>query len=208
MQIKKVLKVLLLLGTILKIKSQNADCDFYQLMDVEKKYEIFSRDFKNDRGAKSFKNCRWAAETQPGYRIKIKCDSVCLLLPNILLLKSIIGIEKKMFSFQLPGCSNKLTISRRGRVDLADGEIYCGYMGSISLNSESTKMTISLKMGRLPLGSRFRCYLMSELDPCICGTRNQEKIVGGNESVINEFPSMAGLIDETEGIYCGATISD
>jgi hypothetical protein len=31
--------------------------------------------------------------------------------------------------------------------------------------------------------------------------------VGGEETNVNEFPSMAGLIDGVEGIICGATIS-
>lgn len=33
--------------------------------------------------------------------------------------------------------------------------------------------------------------------------------VGGNETLVNEYPSMAGLVDSTERrIVCGATISE
>lgn len=68
-------------------------------------------------------------------------------------------------------------------------------------------MTVSFETGRVPLGSRFHCEVSVVIDTCVCGKRNTEKIVGGSETVINEFPSMAGIIDGNEGIICGATIS-
>lgn len=110
--------------------------------------------------------------------------------------------------FQLIGCKNQLAISKRGRKDLADAESFCGYWGSIAeKTSLSTKLTVSFKTGILPLGSRFHCEISTVVDSCICGKRKSGKIVGGDETNVNEFPSMAGLIDNVEGIICGATIS-
>jgi hypothetical protein len=68
-------------------------------------------------------------------------------------------------------------------------------------------MTISFSTGLLPLGSRFHCTITTVVDSCDCGRQNSGKIVSGEETGVNEFPSMAGLIDTVEGIICGATIS-
>jgi hypothetical protein len=91
---------------------------------------------------------------------------------------------------------------------LADAESYCGNSGSVAKKiSHSTKMTVSFKAGLLPIGSRFHCEINTVVDSCVCGRRNSGKIVGGDETIVNEFPPMAGLIDNIEGIICGATIS-
>lgn len=57
------------------------------------------------------------------------------------------------------------------------------------------------------MGSRFHCGITAVIDTCSCGKQNAGKIVGGNETATNEYPSMAGLTDGKEGIVCGATIS-
>lgn len=101
-----------------------------------------------------------------------------------------------------------MTISKHGRKDLADGENLCAYWGSIEKKtSHSTRMTISFSSGLLPLGSRFHCEISTIVDSCECGRHKSGKIVGGDETNVNEFPSMAGLVDDVEGIICGATIS-
>lgn len=100
-----------------------------------------------------------------------------------------------------------LKISKRGRTDLADAESFCSYMWPLERYSSSTRMTVSLKTGGLPIGSRFHCIMTAIVDPCVCGKRNNGKIVGGDETMVNEFPLMAGLTDGVEGIICGATIS-
>lgn len=110
--------------------------------------------------------------------------------------------------FKLIGCQNKLAISKKGRKDLGDSESWCGQWGSLDeKSSHSTRMTLSFKTGLLTLGSRFHCEISAIVDSCDCGKRKNEKIVGGDETKVNEFPSMAGLVDDVEGIICGATIS-
>ena len=108
---------------------------------------------------------------------------------------------------QIFGCDNKLTISTRGRRDLADGDSYCSWFGSIPEKlSTSTKLTLSFQ-SNVPLGSRFHCEVTTVVDDCSCGRRKSGKVVGGNETFVNEFPAMAGIVDGGEGIVCGATIS-
>lgn len=90
---------------------------------------------------------------------------------------------------------------------MADGESYCGFYGPIAKDSLSTKMSVSFKTGLMPIGSRFHCEITTVTDTCLCGKQNTGKIVGGNETIINEFPSMAAITDGKEGVICGATIS-
>ncbi|XP_028982320.1 uncharacterized protein LOC107041163 [Diachasma alloeum] len=44
-------------------------------------------------------------------------------------------------------------------------------------------------------------------EACHCGWKNSEKIVGGTDTEVNEYPMMAGLVDLSfREVYCGATI--
>lgn len=55
-------------------------------------------------------------------------------------------------------------------------------------------------------GGRFRCNLYA-VNTCDCGRKRQTKIVGGQETLINEYPSMAAIVSRsTRELYCGATI--
>jgi hypothetical protein len=68
-------------------------------------------------------------------------------------------------------------------------------------------MTLSFKTGAWPLNSRFHCEMSTIIDTCQCGKQNSGKVVGGEQTLVNEYPSMAGLTDGKEGIICGGTIS-
>lgn len=55
-------------------------------------------------------------------------------------------------------------------------------------------------------GGIFRCDLYA-VKGCDCGRRKQHRIVGGMETVINEFPSMAAIFQKSSNqLLCGATI--
>lgn len=57
-------------------------------------------------------------------------------------------------------------------------------------------------------GGVYRCELFA-LKGCDCGRRKQTRIVGGVETGVNEFPSMAGIISKSsKQLLCGATIID
>jgi secreted trypsin-like serine protease len=58
-------------------------------------------------------------------------------------------------------------------------------------------------------GGRLRCFVSAKRNSCQCGVRNRGRIVGGNETLVNEYPMMAGIVDSNlKAVYCGATISE
>lgn len=67
---------------------------------------------------------------------------------------------------------------------------------------------VGLFSDRTSRGGRLRCFLQATPNNCVCGIRNRGRIVGGTETLVNEYPMMAGLVDAVErAIICGATIS-
>lgn len=161
------------------------NCNYYEYLEVGVNYTISSPGFANNQGAPRNVNCQWSMEAPPGYQVTLHCD-VVFLMP-------------------LLGCTNKLLISTNGRIDMEDADTYCGF-GDIRTQSLSTRMKIQFQSSILPMGSRFRCIASTIVNTCNCGIRNDGKIVNGNQTLINEYPSVAGLTDGNQGIICGATI--
>lgn len=159
------------------------NCDYYEYMKADENYTLSSPGY--GQGAPMNTNCLWAMEAPPGYKIKLSCD-VVFLMP-------------------LLGCNNKLLISKNGRMDMEDADTYCGF-GEIEVQSSSTRMRVEFRSSMLPMGSRFHCIAALIVNNCICGIHNDGKIVNGNVTLVNEYPSVAGLIDGNQGIICGATI--
>lgn len=193
--------VLLLIG---KVSNQYKSCDYYQRLTVGATYFIaspeYSRNYK--RGAQ----CRWAAESPPGYHVALNCNDV--KLPSVLSCRS-----------------DKILVSRTGRASLSDGKAHCGG-ASFKENSVSTRMVVVLKTEALSKGGKFKCSFKAVANTCNCGQLNRGKIgecscwwnfydiqrlfvsVGGSQTQINEYPSMAGVVDAKERrVFCGATIS-
>lgn len=109
---------------------------------------------------------------------------------------------------QSPNCRlDHVVISPTGRMDLGDGTRNCGKVNFTGL-SQSRRISIALFISYFSFGGKFKCTLKTAVDHCKCGQRNTGKIVGGNETLINEFPMMAGLVDaNTMDLMCGASIS-
>uniref|UniRef100_A0A1B6LCM9 Peptidase S1 domain-containing protein n=2 Tax=Graphocephala atropunctata TaxID=36148 RepID=A0A1B6LCM9_9HEMI len=95
---------------------------------------------------------------------------------------------------------------------------YCG-SNSFRATSDSNAMTIQLHSSKKSRGGRFNCRVVAEepepysmraivYEDCDCGYSYRTRIVGGQETGINEFPFMAGLVDARRGavIVCGASI--
>lgn len=60
-------------------------------------------------------------------------------------------------------------------------------------------------------GGRFFCQLRAQIAAppvtCTCGSRKQARIVGGQETGVNEFPMMAGIVNRLiYQVTCGGTI--
>ena len=100
------------------------NCNYYELMEVNRNYTIASPGYENNQGAPRNIKCQWSMEAPPGYQVALDCD-VVFLMPLI-------------------GCTNKLLISLNGRVDMEDADTYCGF-GAIKTHSLSTRMKMKRK---------------------------------------------------------------
>lgn len=178
------LRVAMLVALIQQSAGQ-LDCNYYEYLEVGRNYTISSPGFASNQGAPRNVNCQWLMEAPPGYRVALHCD-VVFLMPFL-------------------GCTNKLLISTNGRIDMEDADTYCGF-GDIKTRSTSTRMKVQFQSSILPMGSRFRCWAGTAVNNCNCGIHNDGKIVNGNQTLIHEYPSVAGLTDGNQGIICGATI--
>ncbi|KAJ9578624.1 hypothetical protein L9F63_005114, partial [Diploptera punctata] len=104
---------------------------------------------------------------------------------------------------------DRLLISQTGNTN--DFHTYCG-KGTFSLQSQSNKMLIELHIPYNTLGGRFYCTLYTILKPtppptCECGWKKESRIVNGQETGVNEYPMMAGIVDgEIRELICGGTI--
>ncbi|XP_020278554.1 venom serine protease 34-like [Pseudomyrmex gracilis] len=88
---------------------------------------------------------------------------------------------------------------------------YCGF-GTFEVKGK-IGATITFNSPNTSSGGNFLCEIKSEKSfdeyNCPCGWKKPTKIVGGNETGVNEYTMMAGLVDRTrKDIYCGATIID
>lgn len=179
-----ILQLLTLFMYVVSIKSQFKGCDYFQALQSGESYGIQSPGYP--RKYRGSTNCRWLVESPPKTTIALDCGDV-----------------------QLPSsvaCRNDaLTVSTAGRTDLADGRKYCG-TGGFTSKSTNNRMTLALTTGATGSGS-FKCTMRSSVSTCDCGRQNRGRIVGGKETVINQYPSMAGVVDADEKrIFCGATI--
>ncbi|KFB50059.1 AGAP011909-PA-like protein [Anopheles sinensis] len=180
--------VLLLVCTTLTpaliVQAQYSGCDYSIDVASGQSYSIYSPYYSGFYPA--YTQCRWTLNTTPGSRIALYCSDISLPTSN--------------------GCStDKLIISTGGQSNLSDGNTYCG-AGVLNTESSSNKMVIALQVPGTTNGGRFYCTA-TKID-CQCGMRKRKKIVNGEETLVNEFPMMAALVDGSsgEGIFCGATI--
>lgn len=189
-----------------KVSAQSKACDFYQAMEPNVVYTISSPKYSNNylRGT----DCRWAAEAPLGYKISLACAIV--RLPS---------------TFLCNDRADRILVSRSGKANLSDGRRHCGGV-SFTETSFGDRMVIALKTSPLSRGGRFKCSLKAVANNCSCGLLNRGRIgkkkviyqsvwqifyipVGGSDTQINEYPSMAGVVDSLERrIFCGATISE
>lgn len=175
------------------------DCDYLQDFIVGQKYYIYSPGYPDNYHPST--DCFWYGASPPGTNIVISCEDINL--PST------------------PNCrGDKLKISLTGNRNFADSKNYCG-RGTVSLLSKQNKMSVELSATFNSAGGRFLCTLTaienfesednSTVDPavttCDCGLKPGTRIVGGTDTEINEYPSMAGLIDAPNPeIVCGANI--
>ncbi|XP_055531865.1 venom serine protease-like [Wyeomyia smithii] len=176
--------VIVIASVVSIAKAQYTGCDYYQQLASGQTYAVYSPNYGNLYPANTY--CRWTLLTTPGSRIALSCPDV--YIP------------------QSTSCYyDKLLISTGGQTDLSDAKAYCG-TGTVTTESTGSGMVITLEVGATTYGGRFYCTA-KKID-CQCGMRRKKKIVGGTETLVNEFSMMAALDDTTSsnGFLCGATI--
>ncbi|XP_059473349.1 venom serine protease-like [Neocloeon triangulifer] len=183
-------------------------CDFYQNVEPGDKFYIYSPNYPDTFGPHL--TCRWYAVAPVGWRLELECREIQL--------------DDGEFGDESCEGGDVLWVSLSGDSRLRDAHGYCG-VGSFLTLSNSNLLNIVFQAGaRYNPGSRFFCELrirpadsVSTVAPpvvtsrpqpsCLCGRRFVNRIVGGSETGINEFPMMAGLVDlDSAKVICGATI--
>nr|CAI5866305.1 unnamed protein product [Callosobruchus analis] len=106
---------------------------------------------------------------------------------------------------------DKLLISLSGNPALEDAKHYCG-KSTFKVLSHSNSLTTGLISPSDSHGGKFLCTMTAVSDnggskDCDCGWKQGERIVGGKETGVNEFPMMVGIVDvNARHVYCGGTI--
>ncbi|XP_026728126.1 venom serine protease 34-like [Trichoplusia ni] len=183
--------VFLILWLINYSAAQDANCDFYQNVEVGYTYYIYSPGYPNNYlpGIQ----CRWIAVCPTGYNCRLNCPQISIPRENT------------------QTCTiDRLLVSRSGDPILAAADPYCG-LRAINAVSTGQRLSVGLITSRNSPGGRFYCELTAQpagpASGCTCGVRRQNRIVGGQETGINEYPMMAGVIDvDISQIKCGAVI--
>uniref|UniRef100_A0A182N2U7 Peptidase S1 domain-containing protein n=1 Tax=Anopheles dirus TaxID=7168 RepID=A0A182N2U7_9DIPT len=160
-------------------------CSFTLDMKFGSVYQLISPRYPSNYGPNM--QCTYVIRAPYGYRVALDCPT-----------------------FQIPSSSNcaldSLRVSRSGSLDFADAFAYCG-AGQLLEKSTANQMTIRLTSAATSSGGKFSCTLSIPQQSCECGRKKTQRIVNGVETLVNEFPMMAALIDvKTKAVICGATI--
>ncbi|XP_058462888.1 venom serine protease-like [Malaya genurostris] len=145
--------------------------------------------------------------TSPGYPLLYSPNIVCSFRVN-----APFGyrINFTCEDFQIPRSTNckmdSFSISLAGREDLQDAFTYCG-AGVIQHKSIAEQLYVQLRSVPSSRGGKFLCKMSIMPQNCSCGKKKTMRIVNGVQTMVNEFPMMAALIDvKTRTVMCGAVI--
>ncbi|XP_041976362.1 venom serine protease-like [Aricia agestis] len=169
---------------------QDANCNFQQtITTTSQTFYAYSPNYPyNYVGGVQ---CRWIFDCPVGFNCKADCtislpsSSSCLL--------------------------DRVLISKNGDSQLTNADYYCG-SGSVTAVSTGQRLTIGLITSQSSPGGRFICTVTAQAaannSTCSCGYKKTNRIVNGQETGVNEYPMMAGVVDRSSGavIKCGATI--
>nr|AXY94763.1 trypsin-like proteinase T2a precursor [Galleria mellonella] len=188
-------KLLVLLFFVFEYaKTQDANCDFRQDVEVGQTYYVYNPGYSSNY--EPGVQCRWIGRCPDGYRCKLYCSEVSLP--------------------ESPSCSlDRLLISKSGDPQLSAAEHYCG-RGFMTVVSTGQTISVGLITSNNSPGGKFLCELTAEragTSPnnrtCRCGYKKQTRIVGGEETAVNEYPMMVALVhSRTAEMECGGVIID
>ncbi|KAF4528108.1 hypothetical protein B566_EDAN016589 [Ephemera danica] len=189
--------------TVAGVPQVTPGCDFYQNVEPGDRFYIYSPNYP--RTFAPHTACRWYAVTRVGWRVELECREVQL--------------DEGVEGDGTCDGGDVLLVSLSGDARLRDAHGYCG-VGSFLSVTHSNLLNVVFEAGpRYIPGNRFMCVLQA-LPPapppttttppppsCACGNRYKNRIVGGEETGVNEFPMMAGVVDVGSArVFCGATI--
>ncbi|KAM0726093.1 Venom serine protease 34 [Formica fusca] len=172
-----------LFGFLLPLSMLNgieSACNYFQKLEAGQTYNVANPGFPNNY--KGENHCTWQMESR--FNVKINC--------SVDMPASVNGCTEDILSVQI------------------DGESMQKYCGVGPLILEGKNPIIKLDSSSSSKGGKFSCEIREEKqsnENCKCGWKKVTRIVGGNETGVNEYPMMCGLVDTTNRlIYCGCTI--
>ncbi|XP_022123540.2 venom serine protease isoform X1 [Pieris rapae] len=172
------------------VRAQDANCDFSQKVVPGRTYYVYNPGYP--RNYRPGVQCRTIATCPRGYNCRINCQ---------------VNIP------ETSGCyMDRLLVSRTGDPTLASADPYCG-RGQFSAVSVAQTLSIGLISSIYSRGGTYYCTLVAQAatpDPspvCSCGARKSTRIVGGQDALPNEFPSMVALVERgSSNVMCGGVI--
>lgn len=169
----------MLLGLTKPNIAVESNCNYYQDIQPGVTYYVYNPSYPSYYMGEH--SCQWHAEANS--RIKLSCST--LNIPPT------------------PNCSrDALTVQVQDDIEY----VICG-LSSFVVESLTNKMIIKFHSKYNTIGGRFQCELKAIEENCRCGWKNPNRIVGGVETGVNEYPMMAGLVSlSSRYLFCGSTI--
>ncbi|XP_013191840.1 venom serine protease [Amyelois transitella] len=171
--------------------TQDPNCDYSQ--NVQPGYTYYVKNKNYPYNYTPGVQCRWILQCPNGYNCRLDCNSIDIPYTQ--------------------SCTmDRLLISKSGDPQLSAADYYCG-RGTVSAVSTGQFMSVGLITSYNSPGGTFYCQVTAQPaspppDVCSCGYRKVTRIVGGNETGVNEFPSMVGIVLDVSSaqIQCGGVI--
>lgn len=186
----KMIYKLLFVFWFAKQLAAQSNCDYYERITGPKtRVQVTNPGYPdNYSGAQQ---CRWIIDCPSGYNCRLDCPEINIPQSTSCML-------------------DRILVSKTGDPQLAGADSYCG-RGSLSVVSSRQRLSVGLIAPSSTRGGKFRCEITAQPvtsdSNCRCGSRMQNRIVGGEETGINEYPMMVGIVDaRISQIKCGGVI--
>ncbi|XP_055918089.1 venom serine protease-like [Eupeodes corollae] len=174
-------------------------CDHFLKLNANQKIFINSPYYPNSYPQGT--SCRYTVEAPTDFELKFRCE-IDFITDN-----------------EMKCNSDVFYFNNKGSELIYGSEYFCG-LGSLERKSFNNKGTISYisssafnrtlnkkSNDKSSKSGRFSCLVEAIEAPCDCGWSSTQRVTGGSEATLGEFPSMAAVIQKLGNkIFCGATI--
>ncbi|XP_047520561.1 venom serine protease-like [Pieris napi] len=178
-----IFRILYVFSFFVYVRAQNGGCAFNLNVQPGQIYSIAC-----PRYSSCYSQCSWALSCPSGYNCRTDCQ---------------INVPANQ------QCSRaQVQVSKSGDPSLRDAEVYCGQG---TLTAVSTKQNLIINLLTPDGVGYFSCNVITQrvLPPstCNCGIKKVRRIVNGQDTIPNEYPMMAGLVERGKDTFvCGGTI--